>query len=108
TGQFSKTCEDITLDGSTLSAFCQKADGYTLNETSINLDEEIGNLDGTLSWGDHNFSLTCDSIGLAQSLFTRTYVLAAECERRDGYTYIPTEIELDEHIANIDGTLTYE
>jgi hypothetical protein len=108
TGEFSRTCEDIILSGSTLSAYCEKADGYTLNKTSINLDEEIGNLDGTLSWGDHLFSQTCKSVGLGQSLSNRHYTLNGECERADGYTYIPTEIDLDDHIANINGVLKFE
>jgi hypothetical protein len=108
TGEFSQTCDNIVLDGPILSASCEKADGYTLEKTYINLDEEIGNLDGTLSWGDHLFSMTCKSVGLGQSLFNGHYTVNAECERADGYTYIPTEIDLDDHIANINGELTFE
>ncbi|MFM6001809.1 MAG: CVNH domain-containing protein [Sphaerospermopsis kisseleviana] len=108
TGGFSQTCKNIVLDGSILSAACEKADGYTLENTSIDLDGYIGNLDGTLSWGDHLFSLTCKSVGLGQSLSNRHYTLNAECKRRNGYTYIPTEIDLDAYIANINGELTFE
>ncbi|MDJ0731219.1 MAG: CVNH domain-containing protein [Crocosphaera sp.] len=108
TGEFSQTCQDITLKGSTLSADCEKADGYTLEQSSINLDEYIGNLDGTLSWGDSRFSLTCEDLGLGQSLFNRHYTLSGKCEKRDGYTLESTDIDLDSHIANINGVLTYE
>jgi hypothetical protein len=108
TGQFSLTCEDITLDGSTLSAMCETRNGDQ-KETSINLDKYIGNLDGTLSWDDHNFSQTCSDLGLAQLLSSRQLILAANCERAvGGNTYSPSDIELDAHIANIDGTLKYE
>lgn len=108
TGQFSQTCYDINISGSTLSATCEKADGYTPKDTSIDLDQYIGNLDGTLSWGDEKFSLTCENIGLAQLLSSRQLVLSAKCEKRDGITYDQSDIELDDHIANIDGTLKYE
>ena len=106
TGQFSQTCENIELNGSNLSADCRKING-SYQGTSIDLDYEIGNLNGVLSWGDHNFSITCKDMGLGQ-LFTRQYVLNAKCEKADGFTYEQTEITLDEHIANIDGNLKYE
>ncbi|MEA5532744.1 CVNH domain-containing protein [Crocosphaera sp. XPORK-15E] len=107
TGEFSQTCENIELDGSFLTADCKRIDG-SLEATSINLDYFVGNLNGTLSWGDHNFSQTCKDIGLGQSLRTREYVLNAQCEKADGRTYVATEITLDEDIANIDGLLEYE
>jgi len=106
-GGFSQNCQDIVLDGALLSATCKKADGYTLQDTSIYLDGYIGNLDGTLSWGDHLFSHTCESVGLGQSLSNRHYTLNAQCKKRDG-NYISTEIDLDAHIGNIDGELTFE
>ena len=106
TGQFSQTCENIELSGSTLSASCETMSGsYT--ETEIDLDEYIGNIDGTLKWGDHLFSLTCNDLGLAQSLRGGTYVLAGTCRTRD-QRRSATEINLDEHIANIDGQLEFE
>ncbi|MBD2482668.1 CVNH domain-containing protein [Planktothrix sp. FACHB-1365] len=107
TGQFSKTCEDIKLEGSILSASCETISG-SYQDTSINLDNFIGNLNGSLSWGDHLFSRTCKDIGLGQSLSTREYVLSAQCEKVDGRTYVQTEITVDEDIANIDGLLEYE
>jgi hypothetical protein len=106
--EFSQTCNDITLNGSTLSAVCEKADGYSLNPTVINLDEYIGNLDGTLSWGDSRFSLTCQDLGLAQSIISNRYIISGNCEKRDGHTLEATDIDLDDHIANINGKLKYE
>lgn len=113
TGQFSQTCEDIGLGQSLstraylLNAQCEKIDG-SFQATSIDLDESIGNLNGTLSWGDANFSKTCKDIGLGQDFLTREYTLNAQCEKVDGITYEQTDINLDEHIANIDGVLEYE
>ncbi|QMS88016.1 cyanovirin [Nostoc edaphicum CCNP1411] len=103
TGQFSQTCQDISIDGSTLTATCEQADGYTLSTTSIDLNPYIANLDGALDWDGDKFALTCDNIGLAGASRLR-----AECERADGQTYLGTYIDLNEHIANIDGTLKFE
>ncbi len=103
TGEFSQTCENISVEGSILTADCEKADGYTLSTTTIDLNPYIANLDGTLSWDGDKFALTCDNIGLAGRNRLR-----AECERADGVTYLGTYINLDEHVANIDGQLKFE
>ncbi|MBN3908178.1 MAG: cyanovirin [Nostoc sp. NMS1] len=103
TGQFSQTCENISVNGSTLTATCEKADGYTPSTTSINLNPYIANLDGTLSWDGEQFAQTCENVGLAGASRLR-----AECERADGQTYLGTYIDLNEHITNIDGTLKFE
>jgi hypothetical protein len=105
TGQFSKTCDDINIEGSTLSATCQTIDG-DYQETSINLDKYVGNLDGKLSWGDHDFSQTCENVAVAQSL-KGEYQVAGKCKTKAG-AYTQTELGLDARIANIDGNLQYE
>lgn len=106
TGNFSQSCDSINVDGSNLSAICKTRD-QTPKQAELNLDSYIGNLDGQLSWGDHNFSQTCENIALGNDFRTRELLLSAECKKRNGeeiYSYIP----LDEHIANIDGILEYE
>lgn len=109
TGQFSLTCDkdNMAINGSTLSTSCKEKDGDA-HQTSLNLDEYIANHDGTLDWGDKDFSKTCKNIGLAQSLSNRQLILAADCKTAAGDSYTPTEIELDAHIVNIDGNLQYE
>ncbi|MBW4615361.1 MAG: CVNH domain-containing protein [Desmonostoc vinosum HA7617-LM4] len=102
-GQFSQTCENININGSILTADCEKANGRTYSATSIDLNPHIANIDGTLSWDGEQFALTCDNIGLAA-----TNRLRAECEKADGQTYIGSYLNLDEHIANSNGTLKYE
>lgn len=109
TGEFSLSCDkdNIEINGSILSTSCQKSNGGS-QQTSIDLDQYIGNLDGTLSWGDKDFSKTCKNIAPAQLLSTKQLILVAECETAAGNTYYPSEIELDAHITNSDGTLKYE
>jgi hypothetical protein len=102
TGDFSQTCENINITGSTLTADCERANGG-YQDTSIDLDRYIGNIDGTLEWGDRRFSLTCNEVGLAGNNRLR-----AECERRDQRSYLGSYINLDDHIANIDGRLKFE
>jgi hypothetical protein len=110
TGQFTLSCDkdNIQINGSTLSTKCQKING-DFQETSIDLNRYIGSPDGKLSWGDKDFSKTCKNIGLAQLLRTRQLILVAECQPAvGGDIYSPSEIELDAHITNADGTLNYE
>jgi len=45
---FAYTCKDTSLSGSTLSSSCQKADGKTYVQTSIDLDQCLENLNGIL------------------------------------------------------------
>ncbi|MCP2729100.1 CVNH domain-containing protein [Limnofasciculus baicalensis] len=106
TGEFSQTCEDIYIDDPYLVATCEKADGVTKENSDINLNEYIGAKDGILSWGGKYFADTCDDIALAQSLATKELLLTAQCKKADGIEQ--SDIELDAHIANIDGSLTYE
>lgn len=106
TGEFSQTCEEIDMYGPYLLATCKKADGVTKEDSHINLNKYIGAKDGILSWGGEYFTDTCDDIALAQSLSTKELVLTAKCEKADGIEQ--SDIELEPHIANIDGSLTYE
>ncbi|NMG06876.1 CVNH domain-containing protein [Brasilonema sp. UFV-L1] len=100
-GKFSRTCENISISGSKLSASCEKANGG-FNQTSINLNPYIENVDGKLTWQPSNFIETCRGTGLSGS-----NVLKAECKTRN-QNFVSTSINLDDHIANIDGKLQFE
>jgi CVNH domain len=101
-GKYSATCENIKLSGSTLSATCKTLSGAS-KETSIDLNKSIANLDGSLSWDGSNFAATSRKIALVNP-----NKLAAESAKKDSKTYVPTSINVDEHIANLDGFLTYQ
>lgn len=99
-GQFSQTCRNIDVSGSELSASCEKANGG-FDNTSINLNPVIENVDGKLEWQPKNFIETCRDTSVSGSL------LKAECKTRN-QNFVFTTINLDDHIANIDGNLRYE
>ncbi|MEB3282925.1 MAG: CVNH domain-containing protein [Lyngbya sp.] len=101
-GKFSLTCYNTSISGSTLYSSCERADGYTINETSINLNSIIENVDGSLMWQPSNFFETCRGLSLDGGS-----IMTAECKTRD-QRWNSTKINLDDHIANIDGTLRYE
>ena len=101
-GNFSQTCYNTSIDYDTLTSTCYRADGYTPNTSSIDLDRYIENIDGNLKWQYGNFSQTCEYVSVEGGS-----LLTAECRRRDQSPNY-TKINLDDHIANIDGTLTYE
>ncbi len=101
-GGFSETCYDTTITDSILTSTCYKADGRTPNTSSIDLNEFIENVDGTLTWQPDNFFETCRNLELVDES-----VLIAECKTRS-QSWVETSIDIGEHIANIDGVLTYE
>ncbi|MDY6784694.1 MAG: CVNH domain-containing protein [Cyanobacteriota bacterium] len=100
-GNFSQSCSNSSIQGSTLSSTCRTMNG-SYKDTSINLNSSIENVDGSLVWQPDNFIETCRNTTLASSS-----VMTAECKTRD-QRFVSTAINLDEHIANIDGTLKYE
>jgi len=101
-GGFSQTCYDASISGSTLTASCEKADGYTMNTSSINLNSTIENIDGSLKWQPDNFIETCRNTKLVGG-----DIMDAECKTRS-QRWNSTSINLDDHIANINGVLKYE
>jgi hypothetical protein len=100
-GQFSQTCKDIQVSGSKLSASCKDENGR-YNQTSIDLSPYIDNVDGTLKWQPKNFIITCKDTAVSNG-----NKLKAECKTRK-QEFVPTAINLDDHIANINGHLRYE
>ena len=101
-GNFSQTCSDVSISGSTLSGSCEKVDGRTMNTTSINLNPNVENIDGSLKWQPSNFIATCRNTKLVNG-----DKMSAECKTRD-QRWVGTSVNLDDHIANINGVLTYE
>jgi len=101
-GDFSQSCYNSQVSNSILYSTCKKADGYTPNQTSINLNSYIENVDGRLVWQPANFIETCRYTQLAGPSF-----LLGECKTRS-QEWVPVGIDLDDHITNRNGTLEYE
>jgi len=99
-GNFSQSCKDIEIHGSELLASCRKVDGK-FNPTSINLNPFIANVDGKLKWQPKNFLESC----FFPELFDN-HTLKAKCKTRV-QDFVYTTINLDNHIANIDGNLRF-
>ena len=100
-GNFSQSCYDSVIDGSVLYSTCQRMNG-SYKPTSTDLNRVIENIDGSLKWQPANFIQTCKNTQLVSPS-----VMSAECKTRD-QRFVGTQIDLDDHIANIDGTLKYE
>lgn len=65
----------------------------------INLNNYIGNIEGTLTWGECNFTASSCNISLHGS------TLSAACDDSNGISHY-SSINLDDYISNIEGTLT--
>ncbi|MBD2299226.1 cyanovirin [Nostoc sp. FACHB-87] len=100
-GQFSLTCRNTSIQGSVLTSTCERASGGVYKTSSINLNPEVENVNGSLKWQPGNFIETCRGTQLVGSR------LSAQCKTR-AQQWVSTTINLDDHIANIDGTLKYE
>ncbi|MBD2593623.1 cyanovirin [Nostoc spongiaeforme FACHB-130] len=101
-GQFSLTCRNTGIQGSVLTSTCERASGGVYKTSSIDLNPVVENVDGSLKWQPSNFFETCRNTQLVSS-----NELSAECKTR-AQQWVPTRINLDAHVANIDGTLRYE
>ncbi|KAG8769295.1 hypothetical protein FRC12_005050, partial [Ceratobasidium sp. 428] len=98
---FSRTSRDIRLEGSNiLSALCNRKDKSSSERSQIDLDQFIGNIDGSFKWGDKSFSHSSSNISLNGS------ILRGSLRKIDGQMR-RSSIDLDEHIANVGGVLTY-
>ncbi|KAB5590238.1 Cyanovirin [Ceratobasidium theobromae] len=98
---FSKTSRNASLSGAVLKADCQRNDG-TWRWSEINTANFLGNIDGNFQWSDSNWNLT------ARNTTFNSPVITSDLQRRDHSWATGKMINLDEHIANIDGTLTYK
>lgn len=99
---FSKSSHTIALSSdSFLSAKCRKCGGEW-QESSIRLNDFLGNEDGAFQLGDRDFSLTAKDAVIEQSEYCS--VLKACLRKRDG-SWQDASVELDAFISNQDGEL---
>ena len=94
---FTNSSSNIYLSGTTLYATCQDSE----HTSSINLNNYIGNIEGTLTWGECNFAGSSSNFSLSGA------VLSAECRDSDGNTHT-SSINLNNYISNQEGALTAE
>lgn len=99
-GNFSQTCSNVSISGSVLSAVCKKADGRTNNTTKFDLGTKVGNINGALQWNSGAFQQSCTNMTVQGA------TLSATCKTMAGAS-VPTTLNLDENIANLNGVLSY-
>lgn len=99
-------CTDFLYDGTILSAQCMTRAGTTLL-SSIDLNMIVGNNDGTLTyaWPVGLYGKSCMDSSFASD--GQTARLTATCVKADQTVAAPTSVDLNEHIANVDGVLVY-
>lgn len=100
-GDFSKSCYNSEVKDSVLYSNCRRING-SYNNTKIDLNPFIENVDGVLKWQPRNFIQTCRNTALSGSS-----VMVAQCKKRN-QVWNDTSIDLDDRIANIDGNLQYQ
>lgn len=92
-----------------MKASCQKAvGGVWAGESSINLNDHIGNRNGVLIWDKKNFDDHCENKSLAspdKPSYPVKLMLKAQC-RNDNKVYVSAEINLNERIRGQHHVLT--
>jgi hypothetical protein len=105
-GDFTQTCRRIDLRrGSFLDAVCQSVSGRP-SRTGIDLNEYITNDNGNLRW-QRNGNFILSSRNCEVSRFRGDTILRCDTQRRNG-SWASSSLNLDERIANINGTLRYQ
>lgn len=105
-GNFGASCrsESITLNPVVLHATCKANNGQP-HGTTLALDDGIGNDNGSLVFGDQNFTRTCN--GIFGHMSSGHLILVAGCLTRS-QKRIPTSIDLNGGISNINGNLEFD
>ncbi|KAH7057118.1 Cyanovirin-N [Macrophomina phaseolina] len=99
---FTKSSSTIAIsEDSLLSAKCRACNGEW-RESSIRLNDFLGNNDGSFMLGDRDFSMTAKDIALEQT--EDASLLRATLRKRDG-SWQDASVELDAFISNQDGEL---
>ncbi|MBE9145044.1 CVNH domain-containing protein [Planktothrix mougeotii] len=118
-GEFSNTCTDITVSSGTdmaslgkaiLSANCEKMNG-SYQQTTLELNPYLeNNRQGILSWKEAKKLGQQGLINCYDLTVSDQGVLEGICFNLSSKTSsdVETSINLNEHIANIDGSLKYE
>ena len=98
---FSQTSQDINVSGPTLSAECEKEGGGSIVPSTLNLDDYLGNINASFRWGSTIFSHS------ARNISNDGPTLTADLQDSQG-NWQSASVNLDEHIANMNGQLTYQ
>jgi len=102
-GGFGGTCTNVASTGSVLLADCERRDRTTVVPAMLDLDTAIANDNGQLVFrppGD--FFRVCRNVAVASDGY-----LDAECETTTPGTFIATSLNLNDHVANLDGQLIF-
>ncbi|CBY00831.1 hypothetical protein IAQ61_011742 [Plenodomus lingam] len=103
---FQHSAEDIRIDdGHILRARLRNAEGE-LNDSEIDLNNHIGNVDGNFVWDGENFSHSAQDIEFTIEADGEAAVLRASLSDAEG-NHETRDINLGERISNNDGNFEY-
>jgi hypothetical protein len=93
-----RTCFNERLEGSFLSATCKRINDNTMQNTSVNLNTCLGNINGRLSRG-RDFLSSCRDCRLGDD------TIYCECKRRDGTWEDISSMKINSFVGNDNGKL---
>ncbi|KAL5362221.1 Cyanovirin-N [Aspergillus floccosus] len=103
---FHERAEDIRLDdGHILVARLADGEGE-FHEVSIDLNEFLGNSEGSFEWGGENFSLSAEDISFELEGDDNVPILRAKLANSEGEHH-DADVNLAERIGNENGSFAF-
>ncbi|KAF2014478.1 CVNH domain-containing protein [Aaosphaeria arxii CBS 175.79] len=103
---FHASAQDIELDGSVLKAHLFDVDGES-HEVEIELNDILGNENGSFLWGGGGFNDTAEDVHLSFEGDDNWPILRARLQNEDG-DFVDADVNLAERIGNNNGEFTFE
>ncbi|KAF9172711.1 hypothetical protein BGX21_004887 [Mortierella sp. AD011] len=101
-GNFTSSCRNMKLiDGHILYAECRDFQGEWFQST-LDLDEHLGNDNGVFRWYDKNFSHSAEDVRLVDG-----GTIAAKLRRWSDQQWESSSVSLNNMITNNDGRLEF-
>jgi len=94
-----ESCSKLRVEHGILYAECLRYDGSRC-ESSIDLNQYLGNIDGVLTWGLKAFTKSCKNITIQDGFW-----IVAECQRANGKEHILSKFDLRTRFRNENGVL---
>ncbi|PYI30651.1 CVNH domain-containing protein [Aspergillus aculeatinus CBS 121060] len=104
---FHLSASDVHIDDNHILVAVLRDEEGEEHESTLDLDEFLGNNEGRFDWGGNGFSGSARDVTFSIEGGGEVPVLRAELANSEG-EYFPADVNLSEHIENDNGKLVYQ
>ncbi|KAE8167870.1 Cyanovirin-N [Aspergillus tamarii] len=105
-GNFYESAIDVRVEGPVLFARLRTIDGEEV-DASIDLNQHLGNSNGSFEWGGANFFETAENVHFNFEGDDNVPILRAELQNEAGELQ-PADVNLGERIINVNGQFEFQ